>query len=175
MNVTTTSPIESLAEFLAHAILLEQESVERYEELADSMEVHNNPEVAKLFRKLAQFGRLHAHEVTEHASGMELPQIAPWDFKWNTPEAPESGAGDEVNYLMDTRQAIEFALHNESMGRDFYAYVAGSSPDVEVQRLAAEFAAEESEHVNLLKEWLDNLTDPDVIPLDDLDPPNVTE
>ncbi len=35
--------IESLVEFLAHALELEEASVEHYEELADSMEIHNNP------------------------------------------------------------------------------------------------------------------------------------
>ncbi len=174
MNVETTGPIASLPEFLAHAILLERESVERYEELADSMETHNNPEVARLFRKLARFGQLHAHEVEQHAAGMELPQIPPWDFKWSTPEAPESGTMEGVHYLMGTREALEFALHNETMGRDFYAHVAETSPDPEVRRLAAEFADEETEHVGILKEWLVNLGD-DQRPLEDLDPPNIPE
>ena len=174
MNVDTTSPIASLPEFLAHAILLERESVERYEELADSMETHNNPEVARLFRKLARFGELHAHEVEQHAAGMELPQIPPWDFKWSTPEAPESGTMEGVHYLMGTREALEFALHNETMGRDFYAHVAETSPDPEVRRLAGEFADEESEHVAILMEWLVNLDD-DHRPLEDLDPPNIPE
>ena len=175
MTIETTSPIGSIAEFLAHAIVLERESVDRYEELADSMETHNNLEIAKLFRKLAHFGELHAHEVEHHASGMELPQISPWDFKWSSPEAPESGAIEEVHYLMGTREALEFALHNETQGRDFYAYVADSSPDEEVRRMAAQFTEEETEHVNILKSWILNLTDEKSFPLEDLDPPNVTE
>ena len=175
MNIETSPPITSLAEFFAHAIVLEQESVERYEELADSMATHNNPEVAKLFRKLAHFGELHAHEVAQHAAGMELPQISPWDFKWSTPEAPESGTMEEVHYLMGTREALEFALHNETQGRDFYAHVADTSPDEEVRRMAAQFTEEETEHVNILKSWILNLTDDKSPPLEDLDPPNVTE
>ncbi|HEB96181.1 MAG TPA: rubrerythrin [Sedimenticola thiotaurini] len=175
MNTEPSQLITSVPEFLAHAILLERESVERYEELADSMETHNNLEVAQLFRKLAHFGELHAHEVEHHAEGMELPEIPPWDFKWSTPESPESGAMEEVHYLMGTREALEFALHNETRGRDFYAHVAETSPDPEVRRMAAEFTAEETEHVNILKSWLLNLTDAGEEPLEDLDPPNVTE
>ena len=91
MSINPNSPIEDVAEFLVHAIALERESVERYEELADSMETHNNPEVARLFRKLAHFGEKHAAEIEHHAEGMELPQIPPWDFKWSTPESPEAG------------------------------------------------------------------------------------
>ena len=41
--------INTLDELLAHAHELEREAVERYEELADQMEVHNQPELAKLF------------------------------------------------------------------------------------------------------------------------------
>ena len=82
--------IESLPEFLLHAIVLERESVERYEELADSMETHNNPETGGLFRKLARYGELHAREIESHAQGLKLPDIAPWEFKWTTPESPEA-------------------------------------------------------------------------------------
>ncbi|MGB0713830.1 MAG: ferritin family protein, partial [Gammaproteobacteria bacterium] len=61
--------IEELTEFLALAYLLEEESADRYHELADNMEVHNNPEASALFRKLAEFGELHAAEVVELAGG----------------------------------------------------------------------------------------------------------
>lgn len=175
MNAATKAPIESLAEFLAHAIVLERESVERYEQLADSMETHNNPEVAKLFRKLARFGEKHAHEVEQHAAGLELPQISPWEFKWSCPESPESFCFDDAHYLMNTRQALKIARHNEQEGQSFYAQVAADSADAEVRRLAAEFAAEEQEHVQLLDRWLINLTEPDSPPLEDLDPPNAAE
>ena len=50
----------TVALFLAHAIALEVEAAERYEELADVMEVHNNPEVAALFRQMSEFSRRHA-------------------------------------------------------------------------------------------------------------------
>ena len=37
---------------------------------------------------------------------------------------------------------------------DYYAQVGQNSSDAEVRRLAAEFAAEESEHVEALEDWL---------------------
>ena len=82
--------INTIEEFLAHARALENESVDRYEELADVMEVHNNPEVAELFSKLAGYGRQHAAEVERLAAGMALPHIDPWDFKWIDGQGPES-------------------------------------------------------------------------------------
>ena len=64
--------ITTLGELLAHALELEQESVERYRELADSMETHNNPKVAELFRQLAEYSQLHAREVQERSQGLVL-------------------------------------------------------------------------------------------------------
>jgi rubrerythrin len=175
MSENNPQVIDTLAEFMTHAIALENESVERYEELADSMEVHNNPEVAKLFRKLAHFGELHAREIASRAEGMTLPEILPWDFKWSSPEGPESGPMQDVHYMMNRRQALEYALHNEEAGRDFYASVAESSPQAEVREMAAEFTAEENEHVDILKSWLLNLVDPESVRPEDFDPPNIPE
>ncbi|MES9872392.1 MAG: ferritin family protein [Candidatus Sedimenticola sp. 20ELBAFRAG] len=176
MNSTTSSAlIDTVEEFLAHAMELELESVERYEQLADSMEVHNNLETASLFRKLAHFGQKHAHEVEQLASGMTLPKLPPWEFKWSTPESPESVPMEEAHYLMDAYLALQLALHNEQRGRDFYAKVADSSPNPEVREMALSFSEEEQEHIELIKKWKENLRDPSNQPQEDLDPPNMPE
>ena len=47
----TNNEILSIEELLAHAHRMEAEASERYAELADQMEVHNNDEVATLCRK----------------------------------------------------------------------------------------------------------------------------
>ena len=173
MNTATTEPIDSVAEFLVHAETLERESVERYAELADSMEIHNNPKVTDLFRKLSHFGENHLNKVLQQIAGLELPEIPPWDFKWDSPESPEAGNHDEVHYLMNIREALQFALHNEVRGRDFYAQVAGTTPNPEVKEMAEEFTEEENEHVHLLEVWITNLTDPDTVRKEDPDPPNI--
>jgi rubrerythrin len=176
MTGIASRPITSVGELLAHALEQESESVLRYEELADSMEVHHNPEVEALFRKLAQFGVRHAESVRQRAQGVSLPEIAPWDFKWNCPGSPESDCGqDGVSYLMSVQQALELALHNEGRGHDFYAQVAATSPDPEVCRLAAEMAREEAEHVDLLRRWVARAGSGPDRPQEDLDPPNMPE
>lgn len=169
--------IDSIPEFLAHAIAMEDESAERYEMLADSMEVHHNHEVADLFRKLMGYSETHAAEVRERASGIELPDIPPWDYKWNCPDAPEGRDcfDGEIDYLMTPQQALKVAMHNEIGGRDFYASVASDSPDAEVREMAKEMAEEEQEHVELLQEWIDNAGFTDEPPLEDLDPPHMPE
>jgi rubrerythrin len=76
---------------------------------------------------------------------------------------------------MTTVQALDLALHNEIRGRDFYAHVAIDSPNRYVRRLAGEMTKEESEHVDLLKNWLARETHRDEAVPDDLDPPNIPE
>ena len=41
---------QTLEDFMAQALVMEREAVERYTEFADALEMHNNSEVAKLFR-----------------------------------------------------------------------------------------------------------------------------
>lgn len=170
--------IASVGEFLAHALELEYESAERYRELAGNMTVHNNPEIAELFGYLARMSDLHAQEVEEHAKGIELPQIPPWDYKWAAGGSPEANAAEqdeEISYLMTPIQAMHLALHNEIRGRDFYARVAAGSPDPEVRRLAAEMADEETEHADLLEQKLARMDPSRAQPVEDLDPPNMPE
>ncbi len=167
--------IESVAEFLVHALELEEESVAHYEELADSMEVHNNPEVAELFRTLARYSRQHADEVRRRTSGMELPKIAPWDFKWTCPATPESSCMEDASYQMNACEALEIALFNEIRGRDFYAHVASTVPDETIRQMATEMVAEEGEHVLMLRDWLAKAQLVCEVAEEDLDPPNIPE
>jgi len=76
---------------------------------------------------------------------------------------------------MNRRQTLELALHNEVRGRDFYARVAGTSPDPEVRRMAQDMFEEESRHVELLRDWIAAGSREDEAPQDDLDPPNAAE
>lgn len=166
---------DSLPVFFAHAIALERESVERYNELADAMEMHNNEELAELFRRLAHYGELHAREVLDRSEGIELPLIEPWEFRWVDAEGPETPSYADAHYLMTPYHALRFALENETRGRDYYALVASRSVAPDVAATAAEFAEEESEHVRLVSEWLEHVNPP----ADDwdleLDPPNQPE
>ena len=68
----------SLAEFLAHAIALEQEAAERYLELADMMEAHNNLDTASVFRDMARYSTLHGDEIRQRARALELPKLRSW-------------------------------------------------------------------------------------------------
>ena len=161
--------------FLAYSVALEEEAAERHDELADMMDVHNNPEVAETFRKLAHYSRLHAQEIRDRAEGSQLPRIAPWDFGWDTPEGPETADIGAVDYRMNTARALHIAMANERRAHDFYAAISVDSPDDEVRAVAAEFAEEEQGHLALLEQWLEKIPEsPDDLAFDP-DPPHMPE
>lgn len=165
----------TLPYFLAHAIALETESAERFDELADALEIHFNTSVVGLFRKMAHFSRLHRQDVEQAAVGIDLPHFAPWDFRWPDAEAPETVTHEETRYQMTPRQALEAARSSEERGQAFYAEIAEKATDPEVRKLAAEFAAEEAEHVAMLSQWLSTTEDIHPSLLDDPDSPSSGE
>jgi rubrerythrin len=148
-----------LATFLTYSVALEEESAERHDELADMMDVHHNPEVSETFRKLAHYSRVHASEIRQHSIGHKLPAIAPWDFEWDGMEGPETADTADVNYLMNNAHALKIAMGNEQRLHDFYHEISKYSPDEGVRALAAEFATEELEHLELLQEWQTKIAD----------------
>jgi hypothetical protein len=171
--MTLAAKMTDLDTFLAYSVALEEEAAGRHDELADMMDVHNNPEVAATFRRLAHYSRLHAQEIRDHSRGHDLPRIAPWDFEWESMEGPETADIGKVDYLMSARQALKIAMANEQRAHDFYHAISEESPDAEVRALAAEFAEEEQEHLGLLKLWLDQV--PAEEPAFDPDPPNAPD
>ena len=146
--------IATVEEFLAHALTLENEAADGYQEIGDSMAVHNTPEVAGLFFQMAKYGRMHADEVRALGDGLVLPHIAPWEFAWQDGESPEAPSMDKVHYMMTPSQALLLALRAEQQAHDFYATVAKTTKVPRIKELASEFASEEAEHVRLLEEWI---------------------
>lgn len=173
--MTLAAKMTNLETFLAYSVALEEEAAERHEELADMMDVHNNPEVAGTFRKLAHYSRLHAQEIHDASRGRELERIAPWEFEWEDMEGPETADIGEVNYLMNNARALQIAMGNEQRAHDFYHAISQESPSSEVRALAAEFAEEEKGHLRLLEAWLARVPDDaDDIPYDP-DPAHMPE
>lgn len=164
-----------LANFLAHAVALEAEAAQRYDELADAMEVHNNREVAELFRKQAHFSRLHLAEVEEKVGGIELPKLKPWEYQWQQAEGPESAPVERTHYLMTPYHCIHLALQNERRGQQYYADIAHNAQDPRVKALAALFAEEEASHVIQLEHLAATIKEPEPNWDLDLDPPVVPD
>jgi rubrerythrin len=150
----------TLNEFLAHAIALEHEAAERYLELADMMESYRNDEVAALFRDMVRYSRLHHDSIVERARGIELPQLRSWQYRWRHP--PEAGGEEAFDPALSAYDALRYARENEFRAQAFYSQAGLDSGSAEVRRLAAEFAAEEAEHVSALDDWLARTPRPSV-------------
>ena len=155
----------SLEEFLVHAHALEQELTERYQEMADSLEVHNNLAVAELFHKLADYGATHAGALIQQANSQNLPQAAPWEYQWLTQNGLEACMQD-THYQMTSSEALRLALRIEHCALTFYTQTTDDSSALGINK---------QQHLKLLQEWLDEESEPQPGPAEDLDPPHIPE
>ncbi len=163
--------IASIDELMAYAYALELEAAERYAEFAVAMEVHNNREVAELFRKLARIEHRHAEQVLEEMSWTSPPPAPHGGYKWEGFEAPETGEVTELHYLMQPYHALQIALHNEKRAHVFFGGLATQARNPKVKKAAREMEQEEAEHVRLIEEWLKRTPKPGADWAIDPDPP----
>ncbi|MDP6841237.1 MAG: ferritin family protein [Rhodospirillales bacterium] len=164
--------VENEGDLMDMAYVMEAESAERYAELADQMQIHNNHDVAELFVKLAAIEGKQAEKVAGGEGVAARPGRKPWDYKWLDPVSPEVTGSDEVHYLMTPHHALKMALINEERAVDFYDAVARLTASEEVRAAASELAAEEREHVELVQKLLNDYPEPDAGWDDDPDPTN---
>ena len=161
----------SYADFMAQAYTMEIEASQRYTEFAEQMEVHNNLEVAQLFRKLAGIEGLHAKQILEEMGWPQMPEPV-YALQWAGGEPPESAPVSELHYLMQPYHALELALANEKRAEKFLAAIAKApKTPADVRKLAAEMAEEEREHVRLIRDWMKRVPKPDRDWSRDPDPP----
>lgn len=146
--------MESVEEFLAYAINLESEAAARFGQLADAMETCGNREVGKLFRRLADYSRLHLADARARSGFRDVPNMKPGDFVWPGLESPETAAIWAADPFMGREEALEIALDAEQASYDYYKSVLDATMDPEIKVLAKEFAEEESEHVAELQKWI---------------------
>ena len=147
--------MNSVEEFLVHAIRLEQEAALRFGQLADAMNTQGNREVGRLFRQLADYSKLHLADARERAGYRDLPPLRPEDYTWPDIESPEAAAIWAADPMLGREQALEVALEAEQAGMDYYSNVMKSTIDPELRALAREFADEEAGHVAELMRWIE--------------------
>jgi rubrerythrin len=164
----------NVAAFFRTVYLLEREASERYAELADQMEVHNNREVASLFRKLAEIESRHALQILAHAQARQVNVPAGGPASWLSTDGPETTPYAEAHYLMTPQHALFLALRNEEEAVAYFQRVAAAASDPEVRALAVEFEAEERAHVTLVRGLIAKYP-PVEATCDDPDPPVYSE
>jgi len=147
--------INEISVLLAHALALEEEAAERYWELAEVMESHNNSEAAELFAKMAGIEQKHVDEIHKQIAERELTELPSAQYRWVGPDGPETTDFADLHYMMTPHQALSLALTNEKRARDYYRDIARESSDPEVIKLARDLAEEEREHVAWVELWLE--------------------
>jgi rubrerythrin len=146
--------MQTVEEFLAYAINLEREAADRFGQLADAMDSCGNREVGKLFRRLAEYSRLHLGDAQARAGFRDVPQMNARDFIWPDTESPETAAIWATDPFIGRGEALRIALDAETAGYEYYKGIFETTSDPEIRALAGEFSEEESGHVNELLKWI---------------------
>ena len=147
-------------ELMGQALEMEREAVARYEELADMMEVHNNTEVAALFRRMAEVEGHHVTQILAEMGWAEETVVPRHPGVW-TPEAPETVPLEEMHYLMHPWHALQLALAAEERAVAFFDSLARTTDIDSIRSAALEMREEEVEHVALVKQWMEKVGKPD--------------
>jgi rubrerythrin len=165
----------TLVDFMAQAWEMEIEAAQRYSDFADAMEIHNNLEVAAMFRTMANYETKHADEIMATMGWSEAPPVTRRDGAWPGYEGPETTPGDDVHYLMQPWHALQLALAAEERAERFFAELARVASNAAVRDAARELQAEEQEHVALVRAWIKKVAKPDRDWALDPDPPHYTD
>jgi rubrerythrin len=146
--------INSLDEFFGYAMRVEEEAAGHFDKLASTAEECGNTEVAKLFRQLAGYSRLHFEQTKVRAGSRDLDKNLPPDYLWPEHVTPERTGLWAADADLSRLDALKAALQGERRGYEFYYAVAGTTNNPEVSAMAKEFVKEEAEHVKILEAWI---------------------
>jgi rubrerythrin len=167
--------ISNLHDLLAVAWQIESDAVERYNLLADQMETHNNPDLARIFRDLARAEGIHGDEIRRLAGSFDVVNHARRMAPFGRAESPEEAELDAAHYLMTPWHALQLSLAGEKRALAYFAKIVETAADPKVKALAEELVEEEAEHVNLVNRLLRRYPKPDGSWADDPDPPTSPE
>lgn len=178
MNATHTpdsDAIQTVQELIAYTCAMELEAADHYEELADQMEVHNNLEVAELFRKLSGLSNQLKEHYLSSSKGAELPHVVPWDYRFECIELLRSDHTKDVHYMMTPYHAVELALRCKKRLVEFFSHLSETHSDEDTRQMAKDFKEEQAKHISILKQWLTEYPEPDEDWNKDDDPPMLQE
>jgi rubrerythrin len=148
-------PIDTVAEFYAHAIAIEREAMERYAEFAGYYADRGEEVLSGLCHNLAGLERGHLEQLLLACAHLQLPAIASTDYQWLESGPPEAMAREFFYRVANPRQLLEVALDAESRAVAFFEWARRTTGDAAVRELAREMAAEERQHVRWVRSALD--------------------
>ena len=147
--------IKTLDQFLSHAVKVEEDAALHFEQLAASMKACGNDDVATLFAQLGSYSRLHLEEAKAKCLQYEADVTLPSSTAWPDNVTPEKTSLWEGDPALKRLDALRAALQGERRGYEFYYAIAHTTKDAEVRSVAMEFVKEEAEHVEKLKQWIE--------------------
>ncbi|MBX3605904.1 MAG: 2Fe-2S iron-sulfur cluster binding domain-containing protein [Piscinibacter sp.] len=147
--------IRTLDQFLSFAVALEEDAAQHYEQLAAGMKACGNDDVAMLFTQLAGYSRLHLKEAQSKCQRFDAQVSLPAKTAWPDNATPERTSLWEGDPALKRLDALKAALQGERRGYEFYYAIAHTTKDEEIRRVAREFVKEEAEHVEKLKQWIE--------------------
>ena len=142
----------SIRDALDLGILIEEEAKDRYQELADNLDLHNTGEAAQFFRFMVGCEAKHGDELREkrHELFGAEPSSVDRSLLWEV-EAP---GYDAARTFMTLRDALEVAMAAERKAFEFFDGALAEVTDAEVRELFTELRQEEVEHMEMVREQM---------------------
>ncbi len=155
-----------LRDALDLATIIEEEAKERYQELADQMELHHNAAAAHFFRFMHDVEVIHERKLFERRTALfgKEPRTVDRGMIFDI-EAPDY---DSVRATMTPRQALHTALAAEVKAFEFFEASLPSVTDADVRELFTELRDEELEHQGLVQKQITALAPDDAITTEDM-------
>jgi len=147
--------LRTMDDFLSYAVKVEEDAAIHFEQLAAAMQACGNDDVAALFGQLAGYSRLHLAEAQARCVKRDVTVTLPPSSAWpdnTTPEKTTLWSGDPA---LSRLGALKAALQGERRGFEFYYAIAHTTKDPDIRAVAKEFVREETEHVEKLKQWIE--------------------
>jgi len=142
----------SIKDALDLAILVEEEAMDRYQELADNLDVHNTGDAAQFFRFMVGCEARHGEELREKRRELfrEEPSAVDRSMLWDV-EAP---GYDATRTFMTIQDALKVAMAAERKAFEFFDGALPEVTDAEVRELFTELRQEEVEHMAMVREQM---------------------
>jgi len=149
----------SLKDALDLAVLIEEEARERYEDLAEQLEMHHTPQAAGFFRSMAGQEKRHGADLSARRLALfgdePVRMVRGMFFEVEAPEF------DQVQTFMSPRAALRVAFRAEKKAWAFFVDAAPRVRDAGVKKLFTELRDEELGHQHLVLAEMEH-TPPDL-------------
>jgi rubrerythrin len=147
-------PIDTLELFYAHAIAIEREAIDRYEEFLTYFQDRGEDVLAGLCENMVREEQEHLRRLLRASKSLDLVPIDTSRYHWLDDGSPEAPAKELFYRVTTPRQLLEIALAGELAARRFFRWVTRTSRDPAVRAVARTLSHEEADHARWVMEAL---------------------